>query len=185
MHIDCGVCQLRPLTASDVKSLARYANNRKIWIALRDRFPHPYRLTDAAAFIAAVRHEEPPAHFGIVIDDEAIGTIGAGIGEDIERTSAEIGYWIGEPFWGRGLATAALRGMTAYAFERLAVTRVFALPFAHNAASIRVLEKAGYVREGILRRSAIKDGIVCDQQLFACYDDASAIPDGADGLAPQ
>ena len=88
---------------------------------------------------------------------------------DVERVSAEIGYWIGESFWGRGIATAALTAVTAEAFKRFEITRLYAVPFADHAASVRVLEKAGYVREGHLRQSAIKDGKIRDQLLFAAY----------------
>jgi RimJ/RimL family protein N-acetyltransferase len=83
--------------------------------------------------------------------------------------SSEIGYWLGQDYWGRGLATASLKAVTDYAFEQFDLTRIFAVPFAANAASIRVLEKAGYVLEGHLHRSAIKDGVICDQRLYARY----------------
>ena len=86
---------------------------------------------------------------------------------DIERVSAEIGYWIGEPFWGRGIMTDVLRGVTDWCLEHFQLTRIYALPFAENAASCRVLGKAGYVCEGRLRKSAIKDGKVVDQFMYA------------------
>ena len=93
------------------------------------------------------------------------------IGDDIERVGAEIGYWIGEEFWNRGIATAAIKLLTAHAFSELGLLRVFAVPFATNSASCRALEKAGYQREGLLRRSAIKDGQVLDQFLYAAVRD--------------
>jgi RimJ/RimL family protein N-acetyltransferase len=83
--------------------------------------------------------------------------------------NAEIGYWLGKPYWGRGITTAALKGATPYACRQFGLTRVFAIPFVHNVGSIRALEKAGYVREGLMKQSAIKDGVVQDQYLYAWY----------------
>jgi RimJ/RimL family protein N-acetyltransferase len=123
---------------------------------------------DAAAL---ARH----ANFGIVVDDEAAGVVSLMLGQDIERRSAEIGYWLGRAFWGRGVITQAVRATTQYAFSSLGLHRVFAVPFTHNRASLRVLEKCGYAHEGVMRRSAIKDGRVLDQHLYAAYDDV--VPD--------
>ena len=105
------------------------------------------------------------------MDGEATGGIGLEPGSDIERRTAEIGYWLGEAVWGRGIAIAAVRAVTGYGFEALDLTRVFAVPFASSSASIRVLEKCGYVREGTMRRSAIKEGAVIDQVLYALTDE--------------
>ncbi len=164
-------CTLRPLAAADAPSLARHANDRDVWRNLRDRFPHPYALRDAEAYIAHVGPQAPRTSFGIAVGDEAVGTITLMPGQDIERMTAEVGYWIGRAHWGRGIATDALRAVTGYAFDVLGLHRVFAVPFARNPASGRVLEKAGYVREGLMRRSAVKDGEVLDQLLYAAYDD--------------
>jgi ribosomal-protein-alanine N-acetyltransferase len=113
--------------------------------------------------------QEPPHEtaFAIAVDDQAIGGIGFFPQHDVERVSAEIGYWVGEPFWGRGIATEALKAMTVFAIERHDLKRVFAVPFASNVASCRVLEKAGYALEGRLRHSAIKDGALQDQCQYA------------------
>ncbi len=162
---------LRPLDAADAASLARNADDREIWLNLRDRFPHPYTLSDAESYIAAVAGRARQTSFGIVLDGEAAGTVSLMPGSDVERLNAEIGYWIGRKFWGRGVVTDVVRAATSYAFETLGMRRVFAVPFARNPASARVLEKAGYVREGYMRRSAIKDGELLDQVLFAAYDD--------------
>ena len=105
------------------------------------------------------------------VDGEAVGGIALMLQEDVDRCSAEVGYWLSEKYWGRGIVTSALNAITNYAFKHLDVTRVFAIPFAHNAASIRVLEKAGYRCEGRMRRSAIKDGVVLDQFLYAKTDE--------------
>jgi [ribosomal protein S5]-alanine N-acetyltransferase len=160
-------CDVRSWETSDAESIARYANNRKIWINLRDAFPHPYTKQHARDFIRSSRQRSPETTFAIAVDGEAIGSAGFVLHPDVERVSAEIGYWIGEPFWGRGIATDALNGLTRYAIETHGLTRVYALPFAWNAASCRVLEKAGFVLEARLRRSAIKDGAVTDQMQYA------------------
>lgn len=170
MRVDLGVCVVRAWRADDGAALSRHADNRRIWRQLRDRFPNPYRLRDANAFLAKACSQDPVTHFAIEVDGEAAGGVGVQLHEDVERVSAEIGYWLGEAHWGRGIATAALRAVTAHALTTLGLTRVFALPFATNAASIRVLEKAGFVCEGRLRRSAIKDGAIVDQLLYSFTD---------------
>jgi RimJ/RimL family protein N-acetyltransferase len=109
----------------------------------------------------------PEVDFAIEAGGEAAGGIGLRLGQDVERFSAEIGYWLGEPFWGRGIATAALSATVKHAFAELGLIRIFAIPFAGNEASLRVLEKAGFLREGVLRRSAVKEGRVLDQLLYA------------------
>ena len=159
------MCEIRSWRASDLEPLVRYANNRKIWLNLRDRFPHPYAKADGQRFIRSMRQADPETAFAVV--GEAAGGIGFMLQHDVDRASAEIGYWLGEPFWGRGIATEALAAMTRYAIDTHGLTRVFAVPFAHNVASCRVLEKAGFVLEARLRRSAIKDGQVLDQLQYA------------------
>ena len=177
MEIACSTCLLRPLCAADAPALARHANDREIWLNLRDRFPHPYAVSDAEAYIAAVAARATQTSFGIDIAGEAAGTVSLMLGEDISRRTAEIGYWVGRSHWGRGVMTEAVRAATTYAFATLALDRVFAVPFVENVASSRVLERAGYVREGRLRRSALKAGIVRDQWLFACVSgDVVAVP---------
>jgi [ribosomal protein S5]-alanine N-acetyltransferase len=170
MRLDCGCCVLRPWNEGDGHSLVRHANNHEVWRRLRDRFPHPYTHADAEQWIAIVRRQEPQTHFAIEAHGEAAGGIGLELGSDIERRSAEIGYWLGEAFWGEGITTAAVRALTGYGFEALNLTRIFAVPFASSSASIRVLEKCGYIREGTMRRSAIKEGVVIDQVLYALTD---------------
>jgi len=160
-------CTVRSWEFSDVDTVPAYANNRKVWMNLRDAFPHPYTKQSARDWIRGVRQRTPETSFAIAVNDEAVGGIGFVLHGDVERVSAEIGYWLGEPFWGRGITTAALRAVTAYAMETHGLTRVFAVPFAWNAASCRVLEKAGYVLEGRLRKSAIKDGRLTDQLQYA------------------
>jgi RimJ/RimL family protein N-acetyltransferase len=167
LELQCGVCLLRSWRKSDAALITRHANDRDVWLNLRDRFPHPYTAADARAYIRSVSGEAPTLSFVIVVGEDPAGGIGLRLGDDIERRSAEIGYWLGRRYWGRGITTAAVRAVTAYAFTSLDLLRVFALPFTENAASVRVLEKAGYVREGCLRSSAVKAGQVRDQYLYA------------------
>jgi ribosomal-protein-alanine N-acetyltransferase len=171
MDITCPLCLLRPLVAADAPVLARHANDRLVWQNLRDRFPHPYSEADAREYIAYASAKPVQTSFGIVVGGEAIGNISLMLGDDVARRSAEVGYWIGREFWGRGIAVEALRATTHYAFTQLGLVRVFAVPFATTTRSARVLEKAGYVREGVMRRSAVKDGAILDQLLYAAYDD--------------
>jgi RimJ/RimL family protein N-acetyltransferase len=167
MYVKLTTCEVRSWRPADVESLALHANNRKIWLNLRDAFPHPYTKRDAREYIRTVRQRVPETGFAIAVDDEAVGSIGYVLHGDVERVSAEIGYWLAEPFWGRGITTEALTAVTHHAIATHGLTRVFAVPFAWNAASCRVLEKAGYVLEGRLRRSAIKDGRITDQLQYA------------------
>jgi RimJ/RimL family protein N-acetyltransferase len=159
---------VRTWRRSDAASLVRHANNVNIAKHLRDRFPHPYTERDARTFLRMVGLADDRAiNLAIDVDGTAVGAIGLTRGSDVERFSAEIGYWLAEPYWGRGIATEALILVTAEAFARLNILRLFALPFADNLASARVLEKAGYVREGRLQSSAVKYGEPRDQLLFA------------------
>ena len=167
MHLRLENCEIREWRDEDAPSLARHANNRKIWMNLRDAFPHPYTSHDAREFIKSIRRREPETTFAISVNGEAAGGVGFVLRHDVERVSAEIGYWLAEPFWGRGIATEALVAATGYAIATHALTRVYALPFAWNEASCRVLEKAGYTLEARLRRSAIKNGVITDQLQYA------------------
>ena len=167
MQLLLETCEIRSWRSSDLASLVVHANNRNIWINLRDRFPHPYTPRDGSAFLRHTRDQRPETAFAIAVDGEAVGGIGFQLRTDVERVSAEIGYWLGESFWGRGIATEALVALTGHAIAAHGLTRVYAVPFAWNAASCRVLEKAGYVLEGRLRRSAVKDGRITDQLQYA------------------
>lgn len=160
-------CEVRSWRAADLASLVEHANNRQIWINLRDAFPHPYTPRDARRFLRHITTVSPETTFAIAVAGRAIGAISYVLRTDVERVSAEIGYWLGEAYWGRGIATEAIGAITRYAIDAHGLTRLYALPFARNAASCRALEKAGYVLEARLRRSAIKDGTVVDQLQYA------------------
>jgi RimJ/RimL family protein N-acetyltransferase len=157
---------LRPWQRGDEPSLVRHANNRKVWINLRDRFPHPYTAEDAQQWIARCADEDPAHNLAIIVDASAVGGIGVQLGDDVYRLSGEVGYWLGEPFWGRGLVTAALRRFTQYVFERFELVRLHATVFDYNPASARVLEKAGYAFEGRRRRAVVKDGRIADELAY-------------------
>ena len=171
MKIICRSCLLRPFAATDAESLARHGNDHDVWKNLRDRFPHPYTSADAESYIAHVTSRAVQTSFAIVVEDTAIGGISLMLGDDIAQRSAEVGYWIGREFWGRGIMVDAVRATTRYAFDALGLVRVFALPFATTARSARVLEKVGHVLEGVMRQSAVKEGVLLNQLLYAAYSD--------------
>lgn len=160
-------CALRPWRLDDAEALVRHANNINVARQLRDRFPHPYSRANASAFLKAATSSPEPSNLAIEVDSQAVGAIGYVSGIDVERYSAEIGYWLGEDYWGKGIATEALVLMTTHVFDAMNMLRLFALPFADNGGSIRVLEKAGYIREALLRSSSVKYGQPRDQLLYA------------------
>lgn len=167
-ELDCGLCRLRPWRKSDRESLVRYANNRRIWRNLRDRFPHPYDDAAAVEWLAFAATVPPPAGvWAIEVNGEAVGGLTVERMTDVERHTAEIGYWLAEPLWGRGIVTSAVRQAAAHSLAEPDVWRLVAPVYAWNRASMRVLEKAGFEREAVLRRSAIKDGTVLDQVVYA------------------
>lgn len=167
MRLPLSRSTIRTWRTDDAPSLSVFANNRRIWLNLKDRFPHPYTLDDARAFIARCQAELPESTFAIEVDGQAIGAVGFEHRGDIWRRSVEIGYWIGEEYWGRGIASEVVRGVTDWAFDAWEIDRVWAAAFDWNAASTRVLEKAGYELEGRLRHSAIKDGRLVDELVYA------------------
>jgi RimJ/RimL family protein N-acetyltransferase len=171
MEIKGARATLRPWRPADAPSLAKHANNLNVARQLRDRFPHPYTKADARQFIQSVNGVQPVTLFAIVVDGEAVGGIGFTPGGDVERYSAEIGYWLAETHWGRGIAPEAIELVSEYAFTVCGMLRLFALPFADNAQSIRALEKAGYTREATLRSSSVKSGQIRDQALYALIND--------------
>ena len=167
MQLQLKSCLLRSWSLDDAAAVQRYANNRKIWLNLRNIFPHPYGLEDAQNFLRYVMQNEPQAILAIATPAEAIGCIGLRLGSDVHVKTAELGYWLGEPFWGHGIMSEAVAEFTRYAFQTFALVRVFAEPFASNHASARVLEKAGFVCEALLRSNIFKDGQVLDSRLYA------------------
>ena len=165
--IDIGGWWIRSWRPTDVTALVKYADNRNIWINLRDRFPNPYREEDAQEWIERANASPSELTYAIASDEEVIGGIGLQFQQDVHRRSAELGYWLGEPFWGQGIATKAVRGLTKYAFAHLDLIRLYATVFEWNPASARVLEKAGYTCEGRRRKSVTKDGETIDELFYA------------------
>ena len=167
MRLPGRLCIVRPWCAGDLEPLVRHANDIQVARQLRDRFPHPYSRADGRAFLASVARQQPPSTLAIEVDGEAAGAVGFSVGSDLERYAAEVGYWVARRLWGRGIATEALLLTTEHLFLERNLLRVFAVPFADNAASARVLEKAGFLREGLLRSGCVKYGQPRDQLLFA------------------
>jgi [ribosomal protein S5]-alanine N-acetyltransferase len=168
MQLPAGPAVIRQWRMADAAPLAIQANDRRIWQNLRDVFPYPYTRADAEAYLTRVLTDPAPTSFAIECDSQVAGGIGYVPGTDVERVGAEIGYWLGVEYWGRGIATAALRALTAHAFGvHPQLQRIFALPYTSNPASARVLEKVGYTLEGTLRRSVLKDGRLLDQWMYA------------------
>ncbi|OON71179.1 hypothetical protein B0919_02415 [Hymenobacter sp. CRA2] len=168
MPLPVAGARLRPFQPTDAPALARPADDRDIWRNLRDRFPHPYTLADAEWYVGFV-HAEGAAdlHLCIEVDGEAVGSISVLFKDDISRREAEIGYWLGRAYWGRGIVSAAVQALSAYALAHFDVCRLYASVFEYNPTSARVLEKAGYALEGRLRKSITKDGQTVDGLLYA------------------
>ena len=160
-------CTIRPWRLDDGASIARHANNRKVWLAVRDRFPHPYTMQDAHEFLQRAITEQAELKFCIEIEDAAVGGIGVHPGQDVHRHTATMGYWVGEEFWGRGIMTEAVTAVTDFSFKNFPLRRISAEVFANNPASARVLEKAGFIFEGRLKNNVLKDGKLLDSLLYA------------------
>ena len=159
-------CQIRPWTLEDAADLAEALNNKNIQNNLRDGLPYPYTQSDALDFIQAMLNSDKDATyaFAIVSDGKAVGSIGVFRQNNIHRLTAEMGYYIAEPFWGKGLGTDAIKQVSQYIFNNTDIIRIFAEPFAYNTASCRILEKSGFVFEGTLRSNAIKNGQIIDMK---------------------
>ncbi len=158
---------LRPWRSGDEPSLECHANNRKVWMNVRDHFPHPYTRSDAVRWVQHASMHLSESVFAIVVNGEAAGSIGLIAKDDVYRKSMEIGYWLGEKYWGRGIVSEAVGAVTRYGFEHFDVVRIYADIFEWNTASARVLEKNGYRCEARLHRAVVKDGIVTDALLYA------------------
>ncbi len=159
--------EIRRLNISDAESLSRQANNKKIWDNLRDYIPYPYTVENAKEFIARTENENPALTFGILFEKDLCGVIGLVEKTDVNRLCSELGYWIGESFWGKGIATKAVNLVTDYGFKVLSLERIYSSVFDFNQASMRVLEKNGFKKEGVLRNSVIKNGKIHDEHLYA------------------
>jgi RimJ/RimL family protein N-acetyltransferase len=152
---------------TDKASLLRHANSRQIWRNLTHLFPHPYTEADADDWLSVSNQLAPSLHLAIEYEHEAVGGIGILAGEGISAHVGRLGYWLGEQYWGRGIATAAAQAMIRHAFTGSLFLRLEAQVFEWNPSSMRVLEKVGFVREAVLKHSVQKDGELIDSVLFA------------------
>jgi RimJ/RimL family protein N-acetyltransferase len=167
LELDCGPCVVREWEPADKPSLVSLANNRRVWLNLAHRFPHPYTEADADAWFALLDGMPRPTHWAIDVDGMAVGGIGIDLGEGIHARNAMFGYWLGEPYWGRGIMTAAVRTTAEFVLGHFDLVRLESPVFEWNPASMRVLEKSGFQREGVMRRSVFKDGKSIDAVLYA------------------
>ena len=159
--------RLRRWRRDDVANLVRYANTRALWLNMRDDFPHPLTPAVAKEWVRVWAAEDRLTDFALARDGAAVGWIGLRFWSDERRRTADLAYWVGAPYRGRGLATAAVEAVTTYAFEEFAVDRLEASVWGWNPASARVLEKAGFALEGRLRRSVTRDGRTTDTLVYA------------------
>lgn len=160
-------CVLRPWRQADKPDLLRLANNRRVWRNMTHTFPHPYTEADADLWLQIAAHPGASIQLAIALDDRAIGGIGAIAGEGVYAATAQFGYWLGEPWWGRGIASAAASALAGRIGSERLFARLEAQVFSWNPASMRVLEKAGFAREAVLRCGATKDGQLIDTVLYA------------------
>jgi [ribosomal protein S5]-alanine N-acetyltransferase len=161
---------LREFRDSDKDKLATLCNNKKIWNNVRDLLPYPYSEENAKEFIKACKEENPQVNFAIQYKDEFVGCIGLVKQSDVYKKSAEIGYWIGEPYWGLGIATKAVGLIVDYGFHTLGFIRIYSGVFDFNKASQKVLEKNGFALEGIFKKSVYKNGSIIDEYRYAITD---------------
>ena len=153
---------LRPWKIDDAATLTAYFNNVNIWNNLRDYIPHPYTDDDAVKFINSQAELLPTQNFAILDEQEIVGGIGLVLQEDVYKMNVELGYWVAEQFWGKGVATIAVGLFTQYVFETFAINRIVAEVFDYNRASMRVLEKNGYYLESVRRKGILKNDFLTD-----------------------
>ncbi|MCB0521509.1 MAG: GNAT family N-acetyltransferase [Lewinellaceae bacterium] len=158
---------LRPWSIDDLPALVRYANNPKIAQNLTGHFPHPYTAEAGKNFIHMASAPTPTRIFAIEINGEASGGVGVHPQQDIHLKTAEMGYWLAEPFWGKGIMTEVVKEMIDYAFETFDIVRLYARPFSSNVGSQKVLEKAGFTHEATLKSSIFKNGQILDELIYA------------------
>lgn len=160
---------IRPWKPEDAPALSAIANNKKLWDMLRDRFPHPYTLTAAEEWIALCNEKKAPEHLCIEAGGTVCGGIGFIPGTDVEKRSAEMGYFVGEPFWGRGIATKAVALLLEQLMEQKQFIRVFSIVFSNNPGSMRVLQKNGFLLEQIRKKAVFKNDVVLDDYVWVRF----------------
>lgn len=159
--------RIRKFAKSDKRRLSLLLNNINVWNNLRDYIPNPYTDKDAIDYIEFCNSQNPTTYFAIEFDGELVGSIGLILQQDVYRKSAEIGYWIGEPFWGKGIASKAVELILDYGFKNLDIVRIFTGIFDYNIASQKVLIKNGFVKEGVFKSAIYKNGKLCDEVRFS------------------
>jgi len=157
---------LREWQKSDAPALAQIANNRNIWNNVRDLLPYPYKKKDAKKWLAKVKKQDHVTTFAIEVDDELVGSIGFTLKEDVYRKNAELGYFVKEEYWGKGIATKAIGLIVDYIHKNFDVVRIYAEVFEYNKSSMRALEKNGFYLECRRRRAAIKNGVIIDDAVW-------------------
>lgn len=167
LPLEFGDGRIRPWVPADRASLLRHADNPRVARYLSARFPHPYTAADADAWFAYLASNSAPCNWALEVDGEAVGGIGLRLGEGEMAHLAELGYWLGEAHWGRGIVSAAVRALLPAVVPAFGLQRIQAYAATINPGSIRVLEKAGFEREGLMRRRAIRDGVAQDHVVFA------------------
>lgn len=162
---------LRAWRADDAAALAQHADNPNVWLWMSDSFPHPYTEDIARHWVTRGHIDFGGDNWAITKDDAALGGCGIHWGEGQLRCNAEVGWWLAEPWWGRGVVSRVAALLVQRAFDNPAITRVFAPVHAGNARSMRVAQKAGLALEGVQRLSAMKAGRPVDRHVFARYRD--------------
>jgi RimJ/RimL family protein N-acetyltransferase len=157
---------IRPWKPEDAGALAAICNSKKIWLNVRDRFPHPYTVANAIEWIGYTLSQKPIQNLAIVHNGQVAGAIGVTPKEDVYRKSIEIGYFLGEQFWGKGIATIAVDHLIHYIRDNFDVIRIYAEVFEHNDASMRVLQKNGFHLEGVRKKAVIKNNVVMDDYVW-------------------
>ena len=167
------MCEIRSWKVDDANDLALALNNKKILDNLRDGLPYPYTVADATEYINAMlsADSDKTYAFAIVYDNKVVGSIGVFRKENIHSKTAEMGYYISEAYWGKGIGTSAVKQTCKFIFSNTDIIRIFAEPFATNIASCRILEKVGFSLEGILRKNAIKNGTILDMKMYSLVKD--------------
>lgn len=162
-------CKIRKWQLEDAEDMAKALNNKAIHNNLRDGLPFPFTVKDATVFIQEMQSADPEKTFAFAItyQDKVIGSIGIFRKENIHSRTAEIGYYIGEEYWGKGFGTCAIKLACKYVFDNTDIVRIYAEPFARNLASCRILEKSGFIYEGTLHANAFKNGKVEDMKMYA------------------
>lgn len=166
MKIRLSKAIIRNFKMSDKTSIAKHANNRKIWLNVRNAFPHPYNEADAEWWISSVLENEVKTKFAIAVSGKVVGGIGLEINEDIHSKTMEIGYWLGEEYWNQGIITEAIQAIVKHVFANFDIMRLEARVYDWNIGSMRALEKSGFEKEAILKKRVFKDGKYVDEHIF-------------------